>query len=356
MRVVKYLPTTTTVLLRGQTGIGKSEVVKQLAYEHYNLPLIDRRLSQMADGDLIGLPREGTITFNNKTLQCTRWQPGDWILEACLAPRVLHLDEINRATTELMQAAFQLCLDREIAGHKLHPQTVVFSSINPSGGKYQTNKMDPAFLNRFFVVDFDPDAQDWLEYAKKKRINKHVLEFFSDKLYHPLLRPTDTQKDVISTPRSWVRLADAMDEMLSNGVLTDSKDNMSLLNELCIGFIGKDSAATFLSFMKERLSDRYINAKLLLDGDKFTMTRALELDAPASIRLFKSISSLIGDEELEFSDLWKTNFKMFFVSLPKELQRSGWTELSREMKDKKTRVKEVHVLIKDILVNLNPSS
>ena len=45
------------VLIRGRHGIGKSEVVYQLA-EQVDLPVVERRASQMTEDDLIGLPLE----------------------------------------------------------------------------------------------------------------------------------------------------------------------------------------------------------------------------------------------------------------------------------------------------------
>ena len=43
------------VLLRGRHGIGKSQVVYQVA-EAMGLPVVERRASQMTEGDLVGLP------------------------------------------------------------------------------------------------------------------------------------------------------------------------------------------------------------------------------------------------------------------------------------------------------------
>ena len=43
------------ILLRGRHGIGKSEVVYQTA-EDLGLPVVERRASQMTEGDLVGLP------------------------------------------------------------------------------------------------------------------------------------------------------------------------------------------------------------------------------------------------------------------------------------------------------------
>jgi MoxR-like ATPase len=44
-----------TILLEGETGVGKSQLVAALAQEK-NFELIDLRLGQMEVGDLIGMP------------------------------------------------------------------------------------------------------------------------------------------------------------------------------------------------------------------------------------------------------------------------------------------------------------
>jgi midasin (ATPase involved in ribosome maturation) len=87
-----------SVLLRGETGIGKSYIVKGLG-KSLGMKVIDRRLSQMTEGDLLGLPSivDGT----------TQWNPPDWFHEACEHGVILFLDEMNRATREVQQGAFQ---------------------------------------------------------------------------------------------------------------------------------------------------------------------------------------------------------------------------------------------------------
>ena len=56
LSVVPYVTSVNKpVLLRGRHGIGKSQVVYQYA-ESVGLPVVERRASQMTEGDLIGLP------------------------------------------------------------------------------------------------------------------------------------------------------------------------------------------------------------------------------------------------------------------------------------------------------------
>ena len=119
--IAPRLPAEIAVLIQGPTGIGKSYLVKDIA-AGLELPVVDRRLSQMSEGDMVGLPElvEGT----------TRFCPPDWYARACREPVVLFMDELNRATPEVIQAAFQIVLDRELNGHQLHPDTRVFAAVN----------------------------------------------------------------------------------------------------------------------------------------------------------------------------------------------------------------------------------
>ena len=109
------------VLLRGRHGIGKSTVVYQQA-KAMGLPVVERRASQMTEGDLLGLPKvDGNVT---------QWLAPEWLDKACQEPVVLFLDEVDRATLEVRQGIFELCDSRKIAGHQLHPDTVIFAAIN----------------------------------------------------------------------------------------------------------------------------------------------------------------------------------------------------------------------------------
>ena len=87
------------VLLRGRHGIGKSSVVYQYAAS-LGMPVVERRASQMTEGDLLGLPTvdEGVTSF------C----PPDWFATACDTGVVLFLDEVDRATLEVRQGIFEL--------------------------------------------------------------------------------------------------------------------------------------------------------------------------------------------------------------------------------------------------------
>ena len=109
------------VLLRGRHGIGKSTVVYQFA-DQKGLPIVERRASQMTEGDLVGLPMVDG--------ESTKFNPPDWYKRACSEPVVLFLDEIDRATVEVRQGIFELTDSRKLNGHVLHKDTLIFALLS----------------------------------------------------------------------------------------------------------------------------------------------------------------------------------------------------------------------------------
>ena len=142
------------VLLRGRHGVGKSQVVYQIADER-ELPVVERRASQMTEGDLLGLPDTADTASGRKA---TTWNAPDWLVTACEQPVVLFLDEVDRATMEVRQGLFELTDSRKINGWHLHPDTLIVAAVNGGehGAQYQVGEMDPAELDRWTVFDVEP--------------------------------------------------------------------------------------------------------------------------------------------------------------------------------------------------------
>ena len=240
VNVIAHLPPDIAVLAKGPTGIGKSHIVQQVG-EKLNQPVIDRRLSQMTEGDIIGLPE--------LTDGVTRFAPVDWFMRACNEPVILFFDELNRATIEVQQCAFQIVLDRELNGHKLHPETRVFAAIN-EGSEYQVTDMDPALLRRFFVTSLEPTTEDWLSWAKNNGVDPIITAFI--KKYPSHLRHTGELQPgkVYPNPASWHRL----DSSLRHAGVTPSsmagQDVPEIVFPMSTGFIGTETSVAFVDYIR----------------------------------------------------------------------------------------------------------
>ena len=241
IKVVTNLPSNISVLAKGPTGIGKSHIFHQIG-NNLNLPVIDRRLSQMTEGDIIGLPElvDGV----------TRFAPVDWFIRACKEPVVLFFDEINRATIEVQQCAFQIVLDRELNGHKLHPKTRVYSAIN-EGSEYQVLDMDPALLRRFWTMELEPTTEDWLEWASNRNDIDNVTCDFIKKYPGHLRHVGELEPGkVYPNPASWHRMVVSLKYAGMSPEESAGKELPSIFYAMCTGFIGQETSIAFTDFVR----------------------------------------------------------------------------------------------------------
>ena len=305
------LPREISLLLRGNHGIGKSQVVRQLA-TLANLPVIDRRLSQMTEGDMLGLPSiDGGVT---------RFNPPDWYQRACKEPVCLFLDELNRATQEVMQAAFQIVLDRELNGWRLHPETLVCAAVN-SSASYKVNEIDPALLDRFWVVDLEPSVADWLNWARTSGVHTDIVDFITSNEKW-LDSPKNSEPGSVQpSRRSWERLSRA----ISGTTLMETPGSQALYS-LCLGFIGTEATITFTDYVKSvdaRVSGEEILNKYPKVRDRLKKVNNQDKWVAAVEKLSEAVM-----KESKLTDAQGKNIGIFMEDLEGELRVSLWTKLT----------------------------
>jgi len=279
VKVVSSLPSDISVLARGPTGIGKSQIFHQIA-KNLDLPIIDRRLSQMTEGDIIGLPElvDGV----------TRFAPVDWLLRACREPVVLFLDEPNRATPEVQQCAFQLVLDRELNGHKLHPETRLYAAIN-QGSEYQVNDMGPALIRRFWTVDIEPTNEDWIRWASGERgMDSIVINFIRQ--YPSHLRHTKAFEPgkIYPNPASWDRLEKSLVYAGMSPEDVCGESTPPGFYATCLGFVGPEASLSFVDFVKNH--DSQISAEDILDKWEKKKKKVMKLSTDKHNSIIQKLS------------------------------------------------------------------
>jgi len=297
------------VMLRGRHGIGKSTVVYQFA-KQIGMPVVERRASQMTEGDLVGLPiiHENSTTFN----------PPDWYKEACDKPVVLFLDEVDRATLEVRQGIFELTDSRKLNGHVLHEDTVVFAAINGGdhGAQYQVGEMDPAELDRWTVFDVEPSVEDWLGWAKDEGISEITWDFINQNRAHLEHLDDFEPNKVYPSRRSWERL----DGCLNNANLLG--EHSPTLYNLSAAFVGFEAAVAFSDFVKNY--DRQVTVEdILVKGDFSKVSDFGINDHTALIDKFEGADSF--KEELPQKQI--NNLARYFVMLPSEVAMKLWSVL-----------------------------
>ena len=292
------------ILTRGRHGIGKSTLVYQLA-KQLELPVVERRASQMTEGDLLGLPKvEDNVT---------QWLAPEWLHTACNKPVILFLDEVDRATMEVRQGIFELCDSRKIAGYTLHPDTLIFAAVNGGehGAQYQVGEMDPAELDRYTVFDVEPTVEDWLTWAKDE-VCDEIWNFINQNHQHLEHREDYEPNKVYPSRRSWERLSKTLSGL-------DKIDHSPTLYHLATAFVGFEAAIALNDFVKNY--DRQVTVEDILDDGKLELTKDWKInDHNALIEKMKAKESF-GEK---LSDNRLQNVANYFVNLPSEVAMSLW--------------------------------
>ena len=299
------------VLLRGRHGIGKSTVVYQYAAQQ-NMEVVERRASQMTEGDLVGLP---SIEADS-----TRFNPPDWFKTACDRPVVLFLDEVDRATLEVRQGIFELTDSRKLNGHKLHDDTLIFAAVNGGehGAQYQVGEMDPAELDRWTVFDIEPSVEDWLAWANDSGISQEIFNFINQNRAH--LEHTDDfePNKVYPSRRSWERL----DQCLAQAGLLE--DASPALFNLTSAFVGFEAAVAFNDFVQNY--DRQVSTDdILIKGDFSKLADFGINDHTAIIDKFEAEETFKDELDQELID----NLARYFIMLPSEVAMKLWTVMGK---------------------------
>jgi len=241
------------VLIRGRHGVGKSQVVYQIAKD-LELGVVERRASQMTEGDLMGLP----VVDGNST----RWNAPDWFKEACDKAVLLFLDEVDRATMEVRQGIFELTDSRKLNGWHLHPDTLVVAATNGGehGSNYQVGEMDPAELDRWVTFDIEPTVEDWLTWANGN-VHKLVWDFINQNRNHLEHIDDPEPNKIYPSRRSWHRFSDC----LTSGKLLEGKENLDTVYHLGVAYIGFEGSVAFKDFA-EKWEDLVTPEDILKDG------------------------------------------------------------------------------------------
>ena len=186
----------TPVMLWGPPGVGKSDLIGQVADKH-QVPVIDIRLSQMEPTDLRGIPfRVGELV--------------EWAVPEMLpdqerhgADGILFLDEITSAPPTVSAAAYQLILDRRLGHYRVPEGWAIFAAGNRQGDRGVTYSMPAPLANRFSHFELDTHLDDWVAWAYANDIDERVIAFLRFK--PELLFDFDPAHNPVAfpSPRSW---------------------------------------------------------------------------------------------------------------------------------------------------------
>lgn len=218
-------------MLHGRPGVGKSEIVQQLAGE-IGARLFDLRLTTIEPQDLRGLPY-----YDHEAGRTVWYRPED-LPDDPDRPSVLFLDELTAASPYLQPTVYGLLQERRVGRHRLPDSVFIVAAGNTVEDGAIAYDMGTALSDRLVHLHVVARPGDWLEnYAVPRGLHPAVTAFIRTR--PDLLDTTEAalgQGHLIAcTPRSWTRVSDIL----------KTRPERGLRDVLVAGVVGDAVAAEF---------------------------------------------------------------------------------------------------------------
>jgi hypothetical protein len=283
------------VFLWGQPGIGKTQVVYQVA-EEAGLECKVMVLSLMDPVELKG------FLFPNRKTKEAEYFPLSFPKEKF----ILFFDEFNTAPVAVQNAAMRIVLEKKIGDYALPKGTLVICAGNRMKDKVNVSKMSSAMVNRAIHYGVVPSFDDFKQYWYSKKLAPEVigyLEMYPSDLCH------EPSVDMpFPTPRTW--------EMVARYGKFDDVPTIS-------GLLGDSTGLKFAKFVENCYGiDEVI--KEVIKGEKIYPK---EEETERSYMLISSLVDLTDENNLptivEYVVEAPDYFSPFGIALIKNLRLKG---------------------------------
>ncbi len=234
----------TPICIWGKHGIGKTEIVQDLAKaKGYQLAYIaPAQFEEM--GDLLGMP---SIVNDETIFKAPAWVP------KTEGPGILLIDDVNRADDRILRGIMQLLQNHELVSWKLPPKWQIVLTANPDGGDYSVTPMDDAMLTRMLHITLVFDLLEWAKWAEKAEIDPRGIHFV---LTHPNVLVGSR-----TTGRTLVQFFDSIQE------IQDLQQKLPLVKLLADSCLEEQTAKAFITFATQGFGQLPQPAHILASRD-----------------------------------------------------------------------------------------
>lgn len=289
------------ILLMGPPGIGKTQVMEQIAKE-CKIGLVSYTITHHTRQSAVGLPFIKEKTFGNETFSVTEYTMSEIISSVYekmektgLKEGILFIDEINCVSETLAPMMLQFLQGKTFGNQKVPEGWIIVTAGNPPEYNKSVREFDVVTLDRIKKIDVEADFDVWKAYAYEQGIHPAVISYLElrRKNFYRIENTVDGK--IFATARGWEDLSRLIQvyEMLGKTV-----DREVVYQYIQHKMIAKDFASYLALYYKYK-TDYAVED--LLQGKWNTITlgkiRVASLDEHLSIvgLLNGKLSSLFTD-------------------------------------------------------------
>lgn len=171
------------ILLIGPTGIGKTQIMEQIARE-CGIALVSYTMTHHTRQSAVGLPFIRQEEFGGREYSVTEYTMSEIIAslyrkmkETGLSQGILFLDEINCVSETLAPAMLQFLQCKTFGNQAVPKGWIIVAAGNPPEYNKSVKEFDLVTLDRVRNISLEADYKVWREYAREHRVHPALLSY-----------------------------------------------------------------------------------------------------------------------------------------------------------------------------------
>ena len=204
------------VLLMGPPGIGKTQIMEQIA-EECGIGLVSYTITHHTRQSAVGLPMIKTEEFDGKEYSVTEYTMSEIIAGVYKAVKeqghsegILFIDEINCVSETLIPTMLQFLQCKTFGNQKVPEGWIIVAAGNPPEFNRSVREFDMVTYDRLRVINIDADLEVWREYAREREIHNAILSYLDIRPQNFYRVEADVDGLKFITARGWEDMSSLM--------------------------------------------------------------------------------------------------------------------------------------------------
>ena len=293
------------LFLMGPPGIGKTEIVMQVA-EELGIGLVSYSITHHTRQSALGLPKIVHRTYGDREYDVSEYTMSeiiasvyDVMADTGLREGILFLDEVNCVSETLTPTMLQFLQFKTFGKHRVPDGWIIVTAGNPVEYNRNAKEFDIVTWDRLKRVDIEPDYEAWKAYAYLTGVHASILTYLEARRgsFYKVEESVDGKKFV--TARGWSDLS-AIIRMYED---LDIKVDRKLIGQYLQDPETADDFAAYYDLFRKYRSDYKLED--ILSGTESEDIRERAAAAPFDERL-SLLGLLLGIIREEISDVVRT--------------------------------------------------
>jgi DNA polymerase III delta prime subunit len=202
------------VLLMGPPGIGKTQIMEQIAAET-GVGLVAYTITHHTRQSAVGLPFIEKRTYGGEEFSVTEYTMSEILASVYelmektgLKEGILFLDEINCVSETLAPMMLQFLQCKTFGNQRLPEGWLIAAAGNPPEYNKSVRDFDVVTLDRVKRMDVEEDFAVWKEYARRKGLHGAVVSYLDIRKENFYRIETTVDGLQFATARGWEDLSE----------------------------------------------------------------------------------------------------------------------------------------------------